>query len=78
MACTHEVHGDTGELERGTTLEEEHAVGVWNAEQAAQGGLGVIEDLLVGGRAMAHLQHAHAAAVVVEQLVCTRAQDGLG
>ena len=74
----HEVHGDAGELQRGASLQEQHAVVARDVRDAAQRCLRVVEDLLVGARSVAHLQHAHATAVVVEHLGRALGEHALG
>ena len=68
-AAAHEVHGDARKLQRGAALQKQDAVVVRNAQQATQGCLGVVDDLLVHARSMAHLEHGHAATAVVHHLV---------
>ena len=67
--AAHEVHGDTRKLQRGAALQKQDAVVVGDAQQATQGCLGVVDDLLVHARSMAHLEHGHAATAVVHHLV---------
>ena len=68
-AAAHEVHRDARELQRGAALQKQDAVVVGDAQQATQGCLGVVDDLLVHARSMAHLEHGHAATAVVHHLV---------
>ena len=68
-AAAHEVHGDARKLQRGAALQKQDAVVVGDAQQAAQGCLGVVDNLLVHARSMAHLEHGHAATAVVHHLV---------
>lgn len=68
-AAAHEVHGDARKLQRGAALQKQDTVVVGDAQQAAQGCLGVVDDLLVRARSMAHLEHGHAATAVVHHLV---------
>ena len=68
-AAAHEVHGDARKLQRGAALQKQDAVVVGDAQQATQGCLGVVDDLLVHARSMAHLEHGHAATAVVHHLV---------
>ena len=68
-AAAHEVHGDARKLQRGAALQKQDTVVVGDAQQATQGCLGVVDDLLVHARSMAHLEHGHAAAAVVHHLV---------
>lgn len=68
-AAAHEVHGDARKLQRGAALQKQDAVVVGDAQQAAQGCLGVVDDLLVHTRSMAHLEHGHTATAVVHHLV---------
>ena len=68
-AAAHEVHRDARKLQRGAALQKQDAVVVGDAQQAAQGCLGVVDDLLVHTRSMAHLEHGHAATAVVHHLV---------
>ena len=68
-AAAHEVHGDARKLQRGAALQKQDTVVVGDAQQAAQGCLGVVDDLLVHARSMAHLEHGHAATAVVHHLV---------
>ena len=68
-AAAHEVHGDARKLQRGAALQKQDAVIVGDAQQATQGCLGVVDDLLVHARSMAHLEHGHAATAVVHHLV---------
>ena len=68
-AAAHEVHGDARKLQRGAALQKQDTVVVGDAHQAAQGCLGVVDDLLVHARSMAHLEHGHAATAVVHHLV---------
>lgn len=53
----------------GAALQKQDTVVVGDAQQAAQGCLGVVDDLLVHARSMAHLEHGHAATAVVHHLV---------
>ena len=68
-AAAHEVHRDARKLQRGAALQKQNTVVIGDAQQAAQGCLGVVDDLLVHARSMAHLEHGHAATVVVHHLV---------
>ena len=68
-AAVHEVHGDARKLQCGTALQKQDTVVVGDAQQAAQSCLGVVDDLLVHARSMAHLEHGHAATAVVHHLV---------
>ena len=68
-AAAHEVHGNARKLQRGTALQKQDTVVAGDAQQAAQGCLGVADDLLVHARSMAHLEHRHAATAVVHHLV---------
>ena len=68
-AAAHEVHGNARKLQRGAALQKQDTVVVGDAQQAAQGSFGVVDDLLVHARSMAHLEHGHAATAVVHHLV---------
>ena len=81
VACAsaaHEVHGDAGELQCRAALQEQYAVVVGNLEQATQRRLGVVDDLLIHGGAMAHLEDRHPASAVVEHLICDFGEDAFG
>lgn len=68
-ATAHEVHGNARKLQRGAALQKKDMVVVGDVQQAAQGCLGIVDDLLVHARSMAHLEHGHAATAVVHHLV---------
>ena len=74
----HEVERDAGELQGRAALEKEDAVVAGDAQQTAQARLGVVDDGLERGGAVAHLEYGHAAARVVEQLGLSLAQHALG
>ena len=74
----HEVHGDTGELQRRAALQEHDAVVVRDGHEAPERLLGVVDDLLERGGAVAHLHDGHAAAAIVEHLGGGPLEYGLG
>ena len=78
LAGGHEVEGHHGELLGGAALEEADLVVVGDLHQPPQTGLGVLDDLLEPFAAVAHLHHALAAAVVVEQFDLRGLEDGFG
>ena len=67
--AAHEVHGDARKLQRGAALQKQDTVVVGDAQQTTQGCLGVVDNLLVHARSMAHLEHGHATTAVVHHLV---------
>ena len=58
-------------------LEKAHLIIVGNVQYPAHGGLGVGDDLVKPFTAVAHLHHAHAGAVVVQQLCLCGFQNSL-
>ena len=78
LAVCGKVHEDGGEEQRVAALGEDHLVVVGNAHEAAQARLGALDDSLKDGGSVTHLHDAHAAAAVVEHLVCAPREDVLG
>ena len=67
-AVFHQVHGNHGKLQRTSALHKEDFIVLRDVHELAQVSLCLVPDLLEDGRAVAHLHHAHAAALIVHHL----------
>ena len=70
-----EIHRHGGELSRGAALQKEDAVVLGNREQLAEQALGLLGRRHEGLAAVADLEHRHARALPVGQLLADLAQD---
>ena len=68
------VHRHGGELPRRAALKQQHLVFVRNAHQLAQKIYRAVENFLIRGRAVAHLHHRHARALIGKHLRCRALQ----
>jgi len=72
------VHGDGRELVSGSTLVEEDLVVLGDGKDLAEVSLSLLDDLLIGRAAVAHLHHTHTTTVVVQHLLSSLAENRLG
>ena len=72
----HKVQGHHGELLGCAALEETNLVVVGHIQHLADTGLSVLDDLIEPLAAVAHLHHAHTAAMVVQQVGLSFLQNG--
>ena len=75
-ASGHKVQGHHGELLGCAALEETDLVVVGYIQHLADTGLSVLDDLIEPLAAVAHLHHAHTAAMVVQQVGLSFLQNG--
>ena len=76
LAGQAEIHGHHGELHAAATLEKYDGVLVGNAQEIAEAGFGVGDDVFEFGRAVTHFHDGHAAAAPVEQLFTDALEHG--
>ena len=76
MAAVHQVHGDGREHGGRAALREDHLVVIRNGHDLAQIGDGLVEDIQIHFRSVAHLHHGHAGTAVTQQLLLNLLEHG--
>ena len=75
--CTDQVHGHDRVFSNGSTLQQQHAIIVWNSQQAFQERLGLSQDVGEFRPPVAHLHDGHAASLPIEHIAGSLSQNGL-
>ena len=73
----HKVQRHHRKLLGRAALKKAHLIVVGDVQHPAHGSLGVVDDLIKPFTAVAHLHHAHAGTVIVQQLRLCRFQNSL-